>query len=174
MDVTKHPMAIDHVPAFITAPGQTDVLFNFVIVFLICMIFAVGTLYLRLHALPEQMAHRTNKVQLQVVAVLALIALFTHNQLFWIAALLLAMIELPNFIAPVSSMARSLNKIARSTQSFQAHAATHTPQEATAAGNAMAQGVMQQEPVKKAETAVDAETKNAGAAQNTDQNGEKQ
>ena len=115
MDVMKHPIAIDHVPAFITAPGQTDVLFNFVIVFLICIIFAVGTLYLRLHALPEQMAHSTNKVQLQVVAVLGLIALFTHNQLFWIAALLLAMIELPNFIAPVTSIAKSLNRIARST-----------------------------------------------------------
>lgn len=124
MDVTKHPIAIDHVPAFITAPGQTDILFNVVIVFLILVIFAVGTLYLRLHALPEQMAHSTNKVQLQVVAVLALIALFTHNQLYWIAALLLAMIELPNFIAPVTSMAKSLNRIARST---------HIPQNSPAA-----------------------------------------
>ncbi len=167
MDVSKHPIAIDHVPAFITAPGQTDILFNFVIVFLICMIFAVGTLYLRLHALPEQMAHRTNKVQLQVVAVLALIALFTHNQLFWIAALLLAMIELPNFITPVTSMAKSLNRIARSTYVPQ----NYPPASAPAA----------QQPAPVAETvAKPAETAQPQAAQdghsshNPDQNGEKQ
>lgn len=167
MDVSKHPIAIDHVPAFITAPGQTDILFNFVIVFLICMIFAVGTLYLRLHALPEQMAHRTNKVQLQVVAVLALIALFTHNQLFWIAALLLAMIELPNFITPVTSMAKSLNRIARSTYVPQ----NYPPASAPAA----------QQPAPVAEAAAKpAETVQPQAAQdghsshNPDQNGEKQ
>ncbi|WP_376709678.1 hypothetical protein [Pseudochrobactrum lubricantis] len=167
MDVSKHPIAIDHVPAFITAPGQTDILFNFVIVFLICMIFAVGTLYLRLHALPEQMAHRTNKVQLQVVAVLALIALFTHNQLFWIAALLLAMIELPNFITPVTSMAKSLNRIARSTYVPQ----NYPPASAPAA----------QQPAPVAEAAVKpVETVQPQAAQdghsshNPDQNGEKQ
>ncbi|WP_075655943.1 hypothetical protein [Pseudochrobactrum sp. B5] len=167
MDVSKHPIAIDHVPAFITAPGQTDILFNFVIVFLICMIFAVGTLYLRLHALPEQMAHRTNKVQLQVVAVLALIALFTHNQLFWIAALLLAMIELPNFITPVTSMAKSLNRIARSTYVPQ----NYPPASAPAA----------QQPAPVAEAAAKpVETVQPQAAQgghsshNPDQNGEKQ
>ena len=167
MDVSKHPIAIDHVPAFITAPGQTDILFNFVIVFLICMIFAVGTLYLRLHALPEQMAHRTNKVQLQVVAVLALIALFTHNQLFWIAALLLAMIELPNFITPVTSMAKSLNRIARSTYVSQ----NYPPVSAPAA----------QQPAPVAEAAAKpAETVQPQAAQdghsshNPDQSGEKQ
>ncbi len=36
---------------------------------------------------PEHIAHQTNKIQIQLVAVLGLIALFTHNQLFWIAAL---------------------------------------------------------------------------------------
>lgn len=172
MDVSKHPIAIDHVPAFITAPGQTDILFNFVIVFLICMIFAVGTLYLRLHALPEQMAHRTNKVQLQVVAVLALIALFTHNQLFWIAALLLAMIELPNFITPVTSMAKSLNRIARST---------YVPQNYPSASAPVAQQPASPMPAPVAEAAAKpAETVQPQAAQdghsshNPDQNGEKQ
>jgi hypothetical protein len=49
---------------------------------------------------------------LQLVAVLALIALFTHNHLFWIAALLLALIEFPDFSTPIRSMASSLRKIA--------------------------------------------------------------
>lgn len=167
MDVSKHPIAIDHVPAFITAPGQTDILFNFVIVFLICMIFAVGTLYLRLHALPEQMAHRTNKVQLQVVAVLALIALFTHNQLFWIAALLLAMIELPNFITPVTSMAKSLNRIARST---------YVPQNYPPASSSAAQqpAPVAEAAAKPAEPVQPQAVQDGHSTHNPDQNGEKQ
>ncbi|MCA1495067.1 hypothetical protein I6F11_30160 [Ensifer sp. NBAIM29] len=107
-----HPAAIAHVPAFITAPGETDVLMNVMIVFVLLLVLLVGVLYLRLHALPEHMAHGASKVQLQLVAVLSLIALFTHNHLFWIAALLLALIEFPDFSTPVSSMADSLRRIA--------------------------------------------------------------
>lgn len=109
---SPHPLAIDHLPSFITAPGQTDLLFNFVIVFMIVAVLATGVLYMRLHALPEHLAHRTQKVQLEIVAVLALIALFTHSRLFWIAALLLAMIDLPDFLSPLRSMSISLRKMA--------------------------------------------------------------
>ncbi|MQW86970.1 hypothetical protein [Sinorhizobium saheli] len=112
MEQSLHPAAVDHLPPFITAPGQTDVLFNVMLVFVLLMIFLVGILYLRLHALPEHMAHGASKVQLQIVGALGLIALFTHNHLFWIAALLLAMVEFPDFSSPVRSMARSLAKIA--------------------------------------------------------------
>ncbi|QFI70217.1 hypothetical protein [Sinorhizobium alkalisoli] len=112
MAESLHPAAIAHVPAFITAPGETDVLMNVMIVFVLLLVLLVGVLYLRLHALPEHMAHGASKVQLQLVAVLSLIALFTHNHLFWIAALLLALIEFPDFSTPVSSMADSLRKIA--------------------------------------------------------------
>lgn len=110
--VAPHPLAIEHLPAFITAPGQTDVLFNVVVVFMLVVIFVAGNLYLRLHALPEQLAHKTQKVQFEIVAVLALIALFTHNQVFWIAALVLALIDLPDIISPLRSMAGSLGRIA--------------------------------------------------------------
>ncbi|WP_331374669.1 hypothetical protein [Sinorhizobium chiapasense] len=113
MAETLHPAAVDHLPVFITAPGQTDVLFNVMVVFVLLMVFLVGIFYLRLHALPEHMAHGASKAQLQIIGVLALIALFTHNHLFWIAALLLAMIEFPDFASPVKSMARSLARIAR-------------------------------------------------------------
>ena len=107
-----HPAATDHLPFFITAPGQTDGLFNAMIVFLVVVVFAVGLLYLRLHALPEHLAHGASKVQLQLVGVLALLALFTHNHVFWIAALLLAIVQFPNFSAPLASMAQSLEKLA--------------------------------------------------------------
>ena len=48
---------------------------------------------------------------MEIVAVLALISLFTHNHLFWIAGLLLAFIDLPDFKTPMSSIARSLEKL---------------------------------------------------------------
>jgi len=46
------------------------------------------------------------------VAVLGLLALFTHIHLFWIAALLLAMIDLPDFGTPLRSIAESAERIA--------------------------------------------------------------
>src|SRR6478609_7724119 len=107
-----HPAAIDHLPAFITEPGQTDYLFVAVVVFLIVAILVIGNLYFQLHAVPERMAHRTSKVQMEVVAVLALISLFTHNHLFWIAGLLLAFVHIPDFSTPLYSIAQSLGKLA--------------------------------------------------------------
>jgi len=56
-------------------------------------------------------------VQFEIVAVLALIALFTHNHAFWIAGLLLALIPLPDFTTPLSSIAGSLERIAASAAS---------------------------------------------------------
>ncbi|MBX5214473.1 MULTISPECIES: hypothetical protein [unclassified Rhizobium] len=107
-----HSALTDHVPGFITEPGQTDYLFVGVIVFLIVMILVVGNLYFQLHAIPERIAHRTNKVQMEIVAVLALISLFTHNHLYWILGLLLAFVRFPDFTTPLYSIARSLARLA--------------------------------------------------------------
>jgi len=109
---TLHPAATDHLPFFITAPAQTDGLFNAMIVFLVVVVFSVGILYLRLHALPERLAHGASKMQIQIVGVLALLALFTHNHIFWIGALLIALVQFPNFSAPLASMAQSLERLA--------------------------------------------------------------
>ena len=106
-----NPAATDHLPSFVAMPGLSDTLFFIMLAFLIAGVLLIGTLYLKLHALPEHLAHRTSKVQYEVVAILALIALFTHNAIFWIAALLLAMIDLPDITAPMQSMARSLEKL---------------------------------------------------------------
>jgi len=108
---TIHPAAIEHLPGFITAPGQTDYLFTGVVIFLIVIVLVVGNLYFQLHAVPERMAHRTSKVQMEIVAVLALISLFTHNHLFWIAGLLLAFVHIPDFSTPLYSIADSLAKL---------------------------------------------------------------
>ena len=44
--------------------------------------------------------------------VLAVLALFTHNHLFWVAALVLALIKIPDFITPLNSIASSLRNMA--------------------------------------------------------------
>lgn len=106
-----HSLAIEHLPMFVTGPGQTDILFNAVVVILIVVVMLVGVFYFALHALPEKYAHKANSRQLQIVAILSLIALFTHNNYFWIAALLLAAIQFPDFLSPLTSIARSLKKI---------------------------------------------------------------
>jgi hypothetical protein len=107
-----HPLAAHHLPPFITAPGETDVWMVVMGIFLIVAVLAVGNFYLRLHTLPERMAHKSQKLQFEVVAVLGLLALFTHIHLFWIAGLLLALIDLPDFGTPLRSIARSVEKIA--------------------------------------------------------------
>lgn len=107
-----HPMTPHHLPFYIVKPGETDVLMIVMGIFLIFAVLGVGVLYLRLHSLPEQMAHKSQKLQFEVVAVLGLIALFTHQHIFWIAGLLLALIDLPDFSTPLSRIAGSVEKIA--------------------------------------------------------------
>ena len=107
-----HPAAIAHLPPFVTAPGETDVLFVAMAIFVVLAVIGIGVFYFKLHALPEQMAHRGQKVQFEIVAVLALLALFTHNHAFWIAGLLLALVPLPDFTTPLFSIAGSLERIA--------------------------------------------------------------
>jgi hypothetical protein len=79
---TLHPSAPHDLPGFITAPGDTDILMVVVGIVLIAAVLGVGNLYLHLHTLPERMAHRSQKLQFEIVAVLGLLALFTHNHLF--------------------------------------------------------------------------------------------
>jgi len=107
-----HPSAPHHLPGFITAPGDTDTLMVVVGIVLIGSVLAVGNFYLHLHTLPERMAHKSQKLQFEIVAVLGLLALFTHIHLFWIVGLLLAMVDLPDFGTPLRRIAGSVEKIA--------------------------------------------------------------
>lgn len=113
MEHALHPAAIHHLPFFITAPGHTDYLFFVIAVIVVVVIVLLGSIYLTVHSLPERMAHRNNKGQMQLVAVLALIGLFTHNNILWLGALLIAMVRLPDFRTPHVSIADSLDRIAR-------------------------------------------------------------
>ncbi len=112
MSESLHPSAPHHLPGFITAPGDTDTLMVVVGIVLIGSVLAVGNFYLHLHTLPERMAHKSQKLQFEIVAVLGLLALFTHIHLFWVVGLLLAMIDLPDFGTPLRRIAGSVEKIA--------------------------------------------------------------
>ncbi len=103
-------MAPHHLPAFLPTAAGADPLFAGVVVFVLAFVIVLGNLYLRLHALPDMMAHRANSTQYQIIGILTLLALFTHNNLFWVAALLLAALKLPDFATPLYSIARSLER----------------------------------------------------------------
>ncbi len=107
-----HPLATQHVPSFITAPDQTDVLMVVMVIILIVAVMGFGVLFLRLHTLPERIAHRGHKLQFEIVAVLGLLALFTHMHIFWVIGLLLALVDLPDFGTPLNRIAGSTEKMA--------------------------------------------------------------
>src|SRR5215218_2511326 len=112
MSASLHPAAPHHLPAFIAAPGDTDVLMTVMAVVLVVAVLAIGLLFLRIHTLPERMAHKGHKLQFEIVAVLGLLALFTHVHLFWVAGLLLAMIDLPDFGWPLGRIAGAVETMA--------------------------------------------------------------
>jgi len=112
MTASAHPVATHHLPWFITAPGDTDVLMVVMAWILLGSVLGVGILFFRLHTLPERIAHKGHKLQFEIVAVLGLISLFTHQHIFWIAGLLLALIDLPDFSGSLGRIAGSVEKIA--------------------------------------------------------------
>ena len=99
-------------PFFITAPGQTDVLFNITLWFVVACIILTGVIFLTIHSLPERMAHKSKKVLLDLIALLCLLALLTHNHLFWFIAIILAFIDIPDFLTPVNRIAKSVESMA--------------------------------------------------------------
>lgn len=110
MSASINPLAPHDLPWFVTAPGGTDVLYIITTIVVIVATVLLGVLFFWLHSLPERMGHR--KLQFEVVAVLALISLFTHMHIFWIIGLLLALIDLPDFVNPMRRIAHATEKIA--------------------------------------------------------------
>jgi hypothetical protein len=112
-----HRLASHHLPFFITPPGGTDVLLVVMAIVLVGAVLGIGVFFFWLHSLPERMVH--NKIQFDIVAVLALLSLFTHQHAFWVAALLIALINFPSFSLPdfsglLERIASSLEAIATS------------------------------------------------------------
>jgi hypothetical protein len=103
----------DHLPFYITGPGETDGLLLLVAIFLIGVVVAFGAFYFTIQSIPDRMVEGSGKAQMQIVGLLGLLSLFTLNNAFWIAALLLAAIRIPDFATPLGSISKSLKKLAR-------------------------------------------------------------
>ena len=106
-----HPLAPHTLPPFVGAADGSDPLFSAIIFIVILAVLGVGVFYLKLHAIPEQLAHKHGNTQSQLIMVLALLALFTHNNIFWVAALIMALLKLPDFLTPINSISESLKKL---------------------------------------------------------------
>ena len=115
MSEQLHPAAPHDLPFFIPGADGSDTLMVVMGLFLVGTVLWAGTLYWKLHSLPERMAHKSQKLQFEIVAVLGLISLFTHMHIFWVAGLLLAMVDLPDFGTPMRSIADSVGRIADAT-----------------------------------------------------------
>ena len=109
---SMHPLAPPALPFFISSADGTDYLLIAMAIFLVAFVLAIGLLYLRLHALPDHIAHKSQKAQYEIVCVLGLIAMFTHVNAFWVAGLLLAMIDLPDFSTPLRRISGAVDKMA--------------------------------------------------------------
>lgn len=106
-----HPLAPHELPGFIGAADGSDPLFTAVVFIVIAMVLGIGVFYLKLHAIPEQLAHKHGNTQSQLIMVLALLALFTHNNIFWVAALILALLKFPDLVTPLNDISSSLSKM---------------------------------------------------------------
>lgn len=106
-----HPMAPEHLPYFFAAADGSDSLFTNMIFLTVLAIALLGVFYLTLHSLPERMAHKGNSTQMQLISILCILALFTHNNIFWVMALVLAAFRPPDIMAPLNSMASSLQNM---------------------------------------------------------------
>jgi hypothetical protein len=120
-----------------TSPGETDVLLVFAAILLIGAVLALGVLFLWLHSLPERMVHNATKWQIDLVAVLCLLSLFTHVHAFWVAALLLAFVKVPDFglpdvSSPLGRIAGSLEQLANGPMSASTAAPTEDASVSTA------------------------------------------
>lgn len=103
-----HPAAPHQLPWFVSGPTDGDPLYVITTVAVIAAIVGLGVLFFTLHSLPERLGHK--KLQFEVVAVLGLLALFTHIHAFWVAGLLLALVDLPDFVSPLKRIAGALEK----------------------------------------------------------------
>jgi hypothetical protein len=111
MSEAVHPLAPHVLPPFVGGADGSDPLFSAIIFIVIIAVLGIGVFYLKLHAIPEQLAHKHSNTQSQLIMVLALLALFTHNNIFWVAALILALLKLPDFLTPINSISESLKKL---------------------------------------------------------------
>ena len=94
MDSPYSPEVLNQLPFWVTPPGATDGFLVVVGFVLVSALLGFGALYFTIQSIPDRMAAGAHKVQMQLVSVLGLISLFTLNNAFWIAAILIAAVPL--------------------------------------------------------------------------------
>ena len=97
----------EHLPFYITGPGESDILFTAVTITLILVLIGFGALYFTIQAIPDRLVEGTSKAQMQLVGILGLISLITMNNAYWIAAILLAAVRIPDIVSPLKEIARA-------------------------------------------------------------------
>lgn len=107
--MSELPGAVDYqlLPFYITGPGETDILFGAVAVALVAIVIGFGAFYFTIQAIPDRLVEGAGKAQMQVVGLLGLISLFTLNNAYWIAAILLAAVRIPDIVTPLQEIARA-------------------------------------------------------------------
>ena len=98
MQSTLPPEALELLPFWVTYPDGTDGLKIVVGIVLVLVLLGFGALYFTIQAIPDRMATGMHKIQMQFVGVLGLISLFTMNNAYWIAAILVAAVPLHELI----------------------------------------------------------------------------
>lgn len=94
MDSLYSEEVLNRLPFWVTPPGQSDGFLVVVGFVLVASLLGFGALYFTIQSIPDRMAAGAHKVQMQLVGVLGLISLFTLNNAFWIAAILIAAVPL--------------------------------------------------------------------------------
>ena len=61
-----HPLAPHSLPPFVGAADGSDPLFSAIVFIVILAVLGVGVFYLKLHAVPEQLAHKHGNTQSQL------------------------------------------------------------------------------------------------------------
>jgi hypothetical protein len=129
--VQQHPLASHDLPWFTPGADGSDPLFTVATISVVAAVALLGVLFFTLHSLPERLGHK--KLQFEIVAVLGLLSLFTHVHAFWVAGLLLALIDLPDFLTPLKRIAAANEKRAgiEAPEAATAVAGSHDPIHAT-------------------------------------------
>ena len=84
MKPSMHPAAPDHLPGFIVAPGEVDVLFISVTILLVISIVIIGSFYNK--RINNVINNRSYIIKAEVFAMLVLAMIITKNKYFGIAA----------------------------------------------------------------------------------------
>ena len=112
MSTLSHPAAPQHLPFYLPGSDGSDPVMVGTGILLVVAVLAFGLLFLRIHMLPDHIAHRGQKMQLEVAGVLGLISMVTGIHAFWVAALLLALLDIPDFAGPMRRIAGSAERVA--------------------------------------------------------------